>query len=116
MNLDRPSPSEFSESSSHSERTKRPVRDESPRATVKPQTTPAPDIAPDVYTTERHVRRAGVWEAPDAPDGYVALVVNSTRGRRMLRIEIAQDFYSHSWVTWLERWRKRWDTVLAILR
>lgn len=57
---------------------------------------------------ERAVPRAGVWEA-DAPDGYVALVVYSSSGRRLARIEIASDTYAPSWVTWLERWLSRWD-------
>jgi hypothetical protein len=60
-------------------------------------------------TTERAALRAGVWDA-DAPDGYVALVVYGTNGRRLLRIEIAQDVYSPSWLLWLERWLRRWDS------
>ncbi len=73
-------------------------------------------ISGETFAAVRLPRRPGVWEAPDAPDGYVALVVNSTLGRRMLRIEIASDFYSHAWITWLERWRARWDRLLAVLK
>ena len=66
--------------------------------------------------TERQAQRAGVWET-DAPDGYFALVVFSSGGRRLLRIEIARDAYSHAWVIWLERWLHRWDArFLRIVR
>lgn len=59
----------------------------------------------------------GVWEAADAPDGYMALVVYATSGRRLLRLEIALDVYSAAWVTWLERWLRRWDKgALQIIR
>jgi hypothetical protein len=52
---------------------------------------------------------AGVWNSADAPDGYVALVVFSSRGRRLLRLEVATDAYSNKWVPWLERWLLRRD-------
>jgi hypothetical protein len=66
--------------------------------------------------SERAVQRAGVWEA-DAPDGYAALVVYSSSGRRLIRLEIAADVYSHAWVAWLERWLTRWDAgFLRIVR
>lgn len=65
---------------------------------------------------ERAALRAGVWEA-DAPDGYVALVVYNSTGRRLLRVEIASDVYALAWVPWLERWLRRWDTrFLRIVR
>ena len=34
----------------------------------------------DNSVTEQQARRAGVWQSPDAPDGYVALVVHSSSG------------------------------------
>lgn len=67
--------------------------------------------------SERNARRQGVWNDPSAPDGYVALLVISSSGRRLIRIEIAQDCYSHAWVSWLEKWLRRWDVgVLRIIR
>jgi len=67
-------------------------------------------------TTERNVQRAGVWDA-DAPDGYVALVVLNSAGQRILRLEVHADFYSTSWIHWLERWLRRWDSrFLRIVR
>jgi hypothetical protein len=66
--------------------------------------------------TERTAQRAGVWEA-DGPDGYVTLVVRSSSGRVLLRIEIASDAYSLSWVRWLEKWLHRWDAgFLRVVR
>ena len=53
-------------------------------------------------------RQAGVFES-DAPDGYIALVVTATNGRQLLRLEVAEDCYTHSWVKWLERWFRRWN-------
>lgn len=61
------------------------------------------------------MRTRGVWEA-DAPDGYVALVVHTAAGRRLLRIEIASDVYSDKWVPWLERWLRHWDCGIRIVR
>jgi hypothetical protein len=58
---------------------------------------------------ERAAIRAGVWQS-DAPDGYTALVVVSSSGRRLIRIEVASDVYSPTWVQWLEKWLNRWDT------
>lgn len=59
----------------------------------------------------------GVWEAADAPDGYIALVVYGSGGRRLLRLEVAIDVYSAAWVGWLERWLRRWDKgALRIVR
>jgi hypothetical protein len=51
---------------------------------------------------------AGVFQA-EAPDGYVALVVRNSKGRRLLRIEVANDVYSNAWIAWLERWLRKWD-------
>ena len=66
--------------------------------------------------TDSERRKVGVWQT-DAPDGYYALVVYNSAGRRLLRVEISQDAYSHAWVTWLERWLHRWDTgFLKIVR
>lgn len=53
-------------------------------------------------------RRAGVFES-DAPDGYVALIVMATNGRRLLRLEVAEDCYAVAWIKWLERWFRRWN-------
>lgn len=61
----------------------------------------ASDVADKIET-------AGVWET-DAPAGYVALVVRSSRGKQMLRVEIAQEWYSITWVAWLTKWLRRWD-------
>jgi hypothetical protein len=67
-------------------------------------------------TTERAAQRAGVWDA-DAPDGYVALAVFNSAGQRILRVEIHADFYSTTWVLWLERWLRRWDSkFLRVVR
>lgn len=52
--------------------------------------------------------KPGIWEV-DAPDGHRALAVYSTGGKRLLRIEIAAEVYSHAWIGWLERWLHRWD-------
>lgn len=59
--------------------------------------------------SEKEAAQSGVWES-DAPDGYKTLVVYSTSGRRLVRLEIAADCYSHAWVNWLERWLHRWDS------
>jgi hypothetical protein len=67
-------------------------------------------------TTERAALRAGVWEA-DAPPGHIALIVRNSAGERVLRIEISKDYYSHTWVLWLERWLRRWDSkFLRVVR
>lgn len=52
--------------------------------------------------------RSGVWEV-DAPDGYVALAVYGSGGRRLVYLEIGRDVYSPAWVGWLERWVARWS-------
>jgi hypothetical protein len=66
--------------------------------------------------SEHAAKRAGVWQS-DAPDGYAALVVINSAGRRLIRIEIASDVYSPTWVQWLEKWLNRWDSgFLRIVR
>jgi hypothetical protein len=37
------------------------------------------------------------------------MVVFGSDGRRLIRLEIAADYYSTAWVSWLERWLRRWD-------
>jgi hypothetical protein len=54
--------------------------------------------------------RYGVWDA-DAPDGYVALVAYGKNGRRLLRLEMAQDVYSQEWIATLETWLADHETV-----
>jgi len=54
--------------------------------------------------------RFGVWDA-DAPDGYVALVAYGKNGRRLLRLEIAQDVYSTEWIDRLETWLDERDAI-----
>lgn len=60
-------------------------------------------------------RQHGVFFS-DAPEGYTALVVY-LRGRRIIRLEIATDFYSARWKSWLDRFHHENDKdSLKVLR
>jgi len=63
---------------------------------------------PNEHANAAATERSGVWQV-DAPDGYIAMAVYGSGGRRLLRLEIARDVYSPAWVTWLDRWAARWS-------
>lgn len=68
-----------------------------------PQFTPP---APPAHFTGVHFSDAAV--------GEIALIVY-VRGKRVIRLEIAQDYFSDQWVRWLGRWAQRQNPALRLV-